>query len=196
MMMKRRTQKGLLLVIVLVTTRRNMKFEHEGHPQDTLTLQLIPASFRCDACNVTDEGLFYRCDSCDFWIHKTCASLAPTADLPHHHHEQPLLLIYSLHVIVANFVTNTFDGWMHGCIIVETEYILPILYVPRMRSNNLLLQEMIQAILMLVKAKQFAAFSAVTRIDRSMDVHSLSTNIVLNYPENYNINFTQTLPLT
>nr|GEV32503.1 hypothetical protein [Tanacetum cinerariifolium] len=108
-----------------------MKFEHEGHPQDTLTLQLIPASFRCDACNVTDEGLFHRCDSCDFWIHKTCASLAPTADIPHHRQEHPLILIYSLRVIVANFVTNTFDGmdaWLYHC--VKTAYILPILYGP------------------------------------------------------------------
>nr|GEX64124.1 hypothetical protein [Tanacetum cinerariifolium] len=48
----------------------SIKLQHEGHPQHTLTLQLRPASFCCDACNVKDEGLFYECDSCDFWIHK------------------------------------------------------------------------------------------------------------------------------
>ncbi|CAI9290994.1 unnamed protein product [Lactuca saligna] len=61
-----------------------MKVQHEGHPQHTLTLQLRPAAFRCDACNSMDEGLFFQCDSCDFWIHKTCASLVPIIHLPHH----------------------------------------------------------------------------------------------------------------
>ncbi|PWA47975.1 C1-like protein [Artemisia annua] len=72
-----------------------VKFEHEGHPEHTLTLQLRPASFRCDACHTKDEGLFYQCDSCDFWIHKTCTSLASTLDLPHHPNH-PLVLVYSL----------------------------------------------------------------------------------------------------
>ncbi|PWA77683.1 C1-like protein [Artemisia annua] len=73
----------------------SIKFEHDGHPQHTLTLQLRPAAFLCDACNTKDEGLFYQCDSCDFWIHKTCASLAPTIDLPHHPNH-PLVLVYLL----------------------------------------------------------------------------------------------------
>ncbi|KAI3690028.1 hypothetical protein L2E82_48003 [Cichorium intybus] len=72
-----------------------IKIEHEGHPQHTLTLQLRPGAFHCDACNAKDEGLFYRCDSCDFWIHKTCSSLAPTIHLPHHPNH-PLVLVYSL----------------------------------------------------------------------------------------------------
>ncbi|GKD86969.1 C1-like protein, partial [Tanacetum coccineum] len=29
-----------------------------------------------------DEGLFYQCDSCDFWIHQTCTSLASTLEIP------------------------------------------------------------------------------------------------------------------
>nr|GEW50273.1 RNA-directed DNA polymerase, eukaryota [Tanacetum cinerariifolium] len=33
----------------------SIKLQHEGHSQHTLTLQLRPASFRCDACNVKDE---------------------------------------------------------------------------------------------------------------------------------------------
>lgn len=136
-----------------LSTSLVIKFEHKGHPQDTLTLQLRPDSFRCDACNAKDEGLFYRCDSCDFWIHKTCASLATTTDIPHHHHEHPLLLMYSLPENLyifsyANFATNTFDG-MNGCIIVQTADILPISNVPRMHKINLLPQEII---LMLVKA--------------------------------------------
>ncbi|PWA68185.1 C1-like protein [Artemisia annua] len=73
-----------------------VKIKHEGHPGHTLTLQLRPASFRCDACHTKDDdGLFYQCDSCDFWIHKTCTSLASTLDLPHHPNH-PLVLVYSL----------------------------------------------------------------------------------------------------
>ncbi|PWA68184.1 C1-like protein [Artemisia annua] len=33
-----------------------VKFKHEGHLQHTLTLQLRPAAFRCDACGAKDEG--------------------------------------------------------------------------------------------------------------------------------------------
>ncbi|CAI9272415.1 unnamed protein product [Lactuca saligna] len=72
------------------------KIEHEGHhPQHILTLQLKPAAFLCDACNTEDKGLFYICDSCGFWIHKTCATLAPSIHLPHHPYH-PLILVYSL----------------------------------------------------------------------------------------------------
>nr|KAJ0200663.1 hypothetical protein LSAT_V11C600329140 [Lactuca sativa] len=79
-----------------------IKVQHEGHPHHTLTLQLRPAALRCDACNSKDEGLFYECDSCDFWIHKTCASLASTINLPHHPNH-PLVLVYSLSEKFFNF---------------------------------------------------------------------------------------------
>ncbi|XP_023742415.1 uncharacterized protein LOC111890541 isoform X2 [Lactuca sativa] len=79
-----------------------IKIEHNGHPQHILTLQLRSASFRCDACNTKDEGFFYLCDSCDFMIHKTCASLAPTIQLPHHPNHE-LVLIYSLPEKVFKF---------------------------------------------------------------------------------------------
>ncbi|GKB41159.1 C1-like protein, partial [Tanacetum coccineum] len=74
----------------------SVKLKHEGHPQHSLTLMLRPASLRCDACNTEEKGLFYECDRCDFWIHKSCASLAPTIHLPHHHPKHPLVLVYSL----------------------------------------------------------------------------------------------------
>ncbi|KAI3691942.1 hypothetical protein L6452_31745 [Arctium lappa] len=79
-----------------------IKFKHEGHPEHTLILQLRSASFRCDACHAKDEDLFYQCDSCDFWIHKTCASLAPTINLPLHPNH-PLVLVYSLPDNFYNF---------------------------------------------------------------------------------------------
>ncbi|KAL7595354.1 hypothetical protein Lser_V15G30181 [Lactuca serriola] len=80
-----------------------IKVQHEGHPKHTLTLQLRPASFLCDACNAKDEGLFYECDTCDFWIHKSCVSLAPTIILPHHPNH-PLVLVYSLPEKFFNFL--------------------------------------------------------------------------------------------
>ncbi|KAI3691953.1 hypothetical protein L6452_31756 [Arctium lappa] len=99
-----------------------IKFKHEGHPQHTLTLQLRSASFRCDACLAKDEDLFYQCDSCDFWMHKTCASLAHTIDLPHHH-IHPLVLVYSLpdnfykYPYYCEFCTKRiqYKGWLYHC---------------------------------------------------------------------------------
>ncbi|CAI9290989.1 unnamed protein product [Lactuca saligna] len=107
-----------------------IKIEHEGHPQHILTLQLRLAAFRCDACNTyKDEGLFYECDSCDFWIHKTCASLSSTIHLPTIITHLQWSISFqknslNLHIIV-NFAEYTSDG-MTGCIIVPTVDILPI----------------------------------------------------------------------
>ncbi|GJR87105.1 C1-like protein [Tanacetum coccineum] len=72
-----------------------VKFEHEGHPEHTLTLQIRPAAILCDACKTEEKDLFYLCDSCDFCIHKTCTSLDSTLDIPHHPNH-PLVLAYSL----------------------------------------------------------------------------------------------------
>ncbi|KVH69804.1 uncharacterized protein LOC112503979 [Cynara cardunculus var. scolymus] len=99
-----------------------IEFKHEGHPQHTLTLQSRSASFRCDACQAKDEDLFYQCDSCDFWLHKTCASLAPTIDLPHHPNH-PLVLVYSLpdnfykFWYYCEFCDKTIrkNGWLYHC---------------------------------------------------------------------------------
>ncbi|KAI3691652.1 hypothetical protein L6452_31452 [Arctium lappa] len=87
----------------LLKDAASIKFEHEGHPQHTLTLQLRPAAFRCDACKTEDKDLFYQCNDCTFWIHKTCATLARNIHLPHHHHHD-LLLAYSLPENFYNFV--------------------------------------------------------------------------------------------
>ncbi|KAI3691950.1 hypothetical protein L6452_31753 [Arctium lappa] len=99
-----------------------IEFKHEGHPQHTLTLQLRSASFRCDACHAKDEDLFYQCNNCDFWMHKTCASLAPTIDLPHHPNH-PLVLVYSLPDNFYNFKYYCEfcdklilkNGWLYHC---------------------------------------------------------------------------------
>ncbi|GKC09979.1 C1-like protein [Tanacetum coccineum] len=72
-----------------------VKLKHKGHPHHNLTLLFRPGAILCDACKTEERDLFYLCDSCDFLIHKTCTSLAPTLDLPHHP-THPLVLVYSL----------------------------------------------------------------------------------------------------
>ncbi|PWA60957.1 hypothetical protein CTI12_AA377830 [Artemisia annua] len=99
------------------------KLQHEGHPEHNLTLQLRYAAFLCDACKTEEKGLFYQCDCCDFWIHKTCASLSPTIDLPHHHPNHPLVLVYSLpekfyrYPYYCKFCNKYIrrDDWLYHC---------------------------------------------------------------------------------
>ncbi|XP_023741906.3 uncharacterized protein LOC111889988 [Lactuca sativa] len=99
-----------------------MKVEHEGHPQHTLSLKLRPVAVFCDACKTKDEGLFYECNSGDFWIHKTCASLTHTINLPHHPNHK-LVLVYSLPEIFFNFwyyceICNEYiqqNEWLYHC---------------------------------------------------------------------------------
>ncbi|KAL7595355.1 hypothetical protein Lser_V15G30185 [Lactuca serriola] len=106
----------------VIKEEAKMKVQHEGHPQHILTLQLKPAAFLCDACNSKDEGLFYQCDSCDFWIHKTCASLEPIIHLPHHP-DHELILVYLLPEIFFNFlyyceICNKYilrNEWLYHC---------------------------------------------------------------------------------
>nr|KAJ0200223.1 hypothetical protein LSAT_V11C600329110 [Lactuca sativa] len=75
-----------------------------------------------EEAKIKDEGLFYECDSCDFWIHKTCASLASTIHLPHHPNH-PLVLVYSLSEKFFNFpyyceICNEYilrNEWLYQC---------------------------------------------------------------------------------
>ncbi|KAI3691935.1 hypothetical protein L6452_31738 [Arctium lappa] len=54
--------------------KTSVKLEHEGHPQHTLTLQLRPAAFNCDACNVKEEDLSF--------VHIKCALNAEQPSVP------------------------------------------------------------------------------------------------------------------
>ncbi|KAJ9537617.1 hypothetical protein OSB04_030350 [Centaurea solstitialis] len=98
------------------------KLKHKGHPEHTLTLQLRPATFHCDACNIDERDLFYRCDGCEFWIHKTCAFLDPTIHHPGHPNH-PLVLVFSL---PSNFYNYAYfcafcnkciqrNDWLYHC---------------------------------------------------------------------------------
>ncbi|KAJ9550954.1 hypothetical protein OSB04_014999 [Centaurea solstitialis] len=109
-------------IATVLREEASIKFKHEGHPKHTLTLQSRSASFCCDACQAKDEDFFYQCDTCDFWMHKTCASLAHTIDLPHHPNH-PLVLVYSLPDNFYNFryycefcgKLILKNGWLYHC---------------------------------------------------------------------------------
>ncbi|GJT24750.1 C1-like protein [Tanacetum coccineum] len=107
-----------------------IKFEHKGHPQHPLTLKLRPGSFLCNACNAKDEGLFYECDNCDFWIHKSCATLAPTIHLPHHHPKHPLVLIFFPYQMCLKCTTITFYSKIDPRISAASEDVNSLLHFP------------------------------------------------------------------
>ncbi|XP_024958717.1 uncharacterized protein LOC112499638 [Cynara cardunculus var. scolymus] len=94
-------------------TEALIKLNHKGHSQHSLTLQMRRATFHCDACNTEDKDLSYQCDSCDFWIHKTCADLYPTINLPQHHNHS-LDLVYSLPSAFYNYLY--FCAFCNKCI--------------------------------------------------------------------------------
>lgn len=69
-------------------------FHHEGHKQHSLTLHHTRALFECDACGTEKNDLSYKCNSCPFWIHHSCALLPRTRTCRSHSH--PLVLAFSL----------------------------------------------------------------------------------------------------
>lgn len=77
---------------------------HQGHKQHSLSLVNRRASFECDACGTQDNDYSYICDSCPFWIHRSCAT-SPTTFISSFHHQHPLLLDYSLPQRYRNFLS-------------------------------------------------------------------------------------------
>ncbi|KAM7502594.1 hypothetical protein LguiB_001498 [Lonicera macranthoides] len=67
--------------------------KHESHPHP-LTIVHKKALFNCDACFTEDEDMSYFCNTCEFWIHRSCALLPST--IQHNSHDHPLLLNYFL----------------------------------------------------------------------------------------------------
>ncbi|XP_074361430.1 uncharacterized protein LOC141701697 [Apium graveolens] len=95
---------------------------HPGHEEHTLQLIQRESLFTCDACSVEAKDASYVCTTCQFWIHKSCATspfIIP--DPPYHHH--PLHLVYSIPDehryfprecnICSKFVQINF--WMYYC---------------------------------------------------------------------------------
>lgn len=50
---------------------------HPSHPQHKLEIEYTQIPFRCNGCKEAGIGLKYKCDKCDFDLHKACA-LAPS----------------------------------------------------------------------------------------------------------------------
>ena len=94
--------------------------EHESHPHP-LTVVHKEALFKCDACFTEHKDLSYFCNTCEFWIHKSCA-LSPST-IEHNSHHHPLVLNYSLPDIHRSFdfccdICKKWvypDHWVYGC---------------------------------------------------------------------------------
>lgn len=74
------------------------------HPYHPLTLLLRPTNtnqivFECKACCGECSGLTYRCDPCDFNMHKKCSKKVPTIKYSSHKH---LLLLVEMEGTEAN----------------------------------------------------------------------------------------------
>ncbi|KAH6763583.1 hypothetical protein C2S52_021016 [Perilla frutescens var. hirtella] len=70
---------------------RKHELEHLSHPDHPLTLMRKPAfAFYCDGCGELDVDMAYICITCEFWVHKRCASLPFIHHYPYHHHHLSL----------------------------------------------------------------------------------------------------------
>ncbi|PIN07843.1 hypothetical protein CDL12_19576 [Handroanthus impetiginosus] len=75
----------------LLQEQRLLRHSCHEHP---LMLQRKPASnFFCDGCGTNEGGeMAYICSACEFWVHRSCASLPMEKRIYHHH---PLSLAFS-----------------------------------------------------------------------------------------------------
>ncbi|KAH6763586.1 hypothetical protein C2S52_021019 [Perilla frutescens var. hirtella] len=70
---------------------RKHELQHPSHPDHPLTLMRKPAiPFYCDGCGEQDVDMAYICSTCEFWVHKRCASLPLIHQYPYHHHHLSL----------------------------------------------------------------------------------------------------------
>ncbi|XP_074340379.1 uncharacterized protein LOC141678071 [Apium graveolens] len=75
---------------------KELTITHVAHPQHSLALIHRPCSFKCDACNVEENirDMSYKCTTCQFWIHKSCADAPNLLYLFQSLHEHPIFLFY------------------------------------------------------------------------------------------------------
>ncbi|KAM7522849.1 hypothetical protein LguiA_012751 [Lonicera macranthoides] len=66
-------ERPLKLIDEAQRNKEKSEIEHEGH-HHPLTFVERSSLFDCDACGTKQEDVSYRCTTCPFWIHKTCAS--------------------------------------------------------------------------------------------------------------------------
>ncbi|PIN10598.1 hypothetical protein CDL12_16813 [Handroanthus impetiginosus] len=67
---------------------------HSCHEHPLMLQRKLASEFFCNGCG-TNEGreMAYICITCEFWVHKSCASLHMEKQIYQHHH--PLLLAFS-----------------------------------------------------------------------------------------------------
>ncbi|XP_042045100.1 uncharacterized protein LOC121791132 [Salvia splendens] len=76
-----------------------IQVEHPSHPDHPLTLMRKPLfPFCCDGCGVKDVDMAYICSTCEFMVHKTCASLPLILpiNLQYHHHHLSLAFSFPM----------------------------------------------------------------------------------------------------
>ncbi|KAL5987150.1 hypothetical protein ACLOJK_041146 [Asimina triloba] len=56
---------------------------HFSHPQHKLRFEYTEVPFRCDGCKEAGIGSRYKCDICDFDLHRHCALPLPSSSLLH-----------------------------------------------------------------------------------------------------------------
>ncbi|KAM7530116.1 hypothetical protein LguiB_033526 [Lonicera macranthoides] len=94
--------------------------EHKSHPHP-LTVMHKKVLFKCDACFTEDKDVSYFCNTCEFWIHKSCA-LSPST-IQHNSHDHPLVLNYSLPYTHRSFTFHCNickekvhpNNWVYNC---------------------------------------------------------------------------------
>ncbi|XP_057799697.1 uncharacterized protein LOC131015344 isoform X2 [Salvia miltiorrhiza] len=66
--------------------------DHPSHPNHGLKLVRRSCRFKCDACGITRGVKSYMCciANCQYWIHKSCASLPQTIESEYHSHSLSL----------------------------------------------------------------------------------------------------------
>lgn len=57
-------------------------YGHPIHPLHVLTLEYTETPFNCDGCMEAGIGVKYRCQQCEFDLHKACALATPTTAHP------------------------------------------------------------------------------------------------------------------
>ena len=77
--------------------------------------------YKCELCKEDKDVYTYRCSRCDFNLHITCASLAPTMDAEFHHH--PLTPVWKWITFTCDlcgkedkgmpYLCNTCGFWIH-----------------------------------------------------------------------------------
>ncbi|XP_075475544.1 uncharacterized protein LOC142506238 isoform X2 [Primulina tabacum] len=72
-----------------------INIKHISHHDHPLMAMCKEASLVCDACGRKQDGIFFSCQKCSFYIHQDCCSV-PTVINIEHIHPHPLFILYSL----------------------------------------------------------------------------------------------------